>query len=115
MASDKAALQASILPLFLFDVLISDLKDVTECTLIKFAVDNKLAGPINILKGRVTTQSKPDRLEGWASLVNFKEESDCDPHHSCKAAEPQGWLLHSLTGERFLLCAIPHAFNEDQD
>ena len=95
MASDKPALQGSILELVLSNVLISDLKEVTECTLIKFAVDTVLGGPVNMLRGRATIQRELDRLEGWANLVKFKEElldspeeSDCDPHRSCKAAEP---------------------------
>lgn len=62
MASDKVALQASVLPLFLFDVLISDLKDVTECTLIKFAVDKKLAGPINISRAGLPLRASQT---GW--------------------------------------------------
>lgn len=97
MASDKPELHGSILELVLFNVLISDLKEVIECTLIKFAVDTKLGGPVNILKGSATIQRELDRLEEWANLVKFKEElldspeeSDCDPHHSCRAAEPQG-------------------------
>ena len=44
MASDKTALQGSVLELVLFNDLISDLKEVTECTLVKFAIDAKRGG-----------------------------------------------------------------------
>lgn len=123
MASDKTALQGSILERVLFNDLISDLKEVTECTLIKFAIDAKLGGgPVSMLKGRATIQRELGRLEGWANLVKFKEElldspeeSDCDPHNSCRAAEPQGWLCPSSKAEKPLLCALPHTRNENQD
>lgn len=120
MASDKTALQGSILELVLFNDLISDLKEVTECTLIKFAIDAKLGGG-PMLKGRATIQRELGRLEGWANLVKFKElldspeESDCDPHNSCRAAEPQGWLCPFSKAEKTLLCALPHTRNENQD
>lgn len=106
-ASDKPALKGSIVEPVLFNVLISDVEEVRGCALIKFAVDTKLGGAANMLKGRATIQRELDRLEGSASLVKFREEllnspeeSDCDPRCSCRAAEPQGWLFPSSTGER---------------
>lgn len=103
--------------LVLLNDLISDLKEVTECTLVKFAIDAKLGGgPVNMLKGRATIQRELGRLEGWANLVKFNEElldfpeeSDCDPHNSCRAAEPQGWLSPSSTGGKTsALCPSTH-------
>ena len=59
--------QGSLLGPVVLKTVISDLKKVTECTLIKFADDTKLGGPADTLKGKATIQSDLDRLEGWAT------------------------------------------------
>ena len=46
----------SILEPVLFNGFVSDLEELEECALIKFADDTKLGGPVNILRGRAAIQ-----------------------------------------------------------
>jgi len=39
------------------------MKEMTECTLAKFAGDTKSRGPVNMLKSRAAIQRDLDRLE----------------------------------------------------
>jgi len=51
----------------------------------------------------------------FKELLDSPEERNCDPHCSCRAAEPQGWFFPSSTGHTPLICALPHARNDNQD
>ena len=59
----SGASQVSVRGPVLFDIFISDMKEMTECSLLKFAGDTKLRGPVNMLKGRAAIQRDLDRLE----------------------------------------------------
>lgn len=50
------------LPLTTF---IGDLEKSSECTVVKFADDAVLGGPVDRLKDGAAIQSDPDRLEEW--------------------------------------------------
>lgn len=64
--------QGSILGPVLLNIFISDLEEVMECTLFKFADDTKLQGPADMLKGRPAIQRDPGGLENWADR-SFKD------------------------------------------
>ena len=65
-------LQGSILAPVLLNSFISDLEDVMECTLFKFADDTKLQVPADMLDSRPAIQRDPGGLEKWADR-NFKD------------------------------------------
>ena len=57
------ASQVSVLAPVLFDISISDMKEMTECPLVKFAGDTKSRGPVNMLNKRAAIQKDLARLE----------------------------------------------------
>ncbi|GAB0183354.1 cAMP-dependent protein kinase inhibitor alpha [Grus japonensis] len=95
--------QGSALEPALFNIFVGDMDSGIECTLSKFANNNKLCGVVNMLEGRDAIQRDLDRLERWAraNLMKFNK-AKCkvlhlgrgNPKHSYRLGEE--WSESSL-------------------
>jgi len=67
--------QGSVLGLTLFNILVSHMASVSECTLGKFADDTKLCGVVNTPEEWDAIQRDLDRLVRWAhvNLMKFNK------------------------------------------
>lgn len=66
--------QGSVLGPGLFNIFVSDIDNVIECNLSKFANDTKLSGVVNMLERRDVIQRELDMPErsADANLMKFK-------------------------------------------
>lgn len=67
--------QGSVLGPGLFNIFVSDIDNVIECNLSKFANDTKLSGVVNMLERRDVIQRDLDRTKRWvcADLMKFNK------------------------------------------
>ena len=86
--------QGSILGPVLFNIFINDLDAGVECTISKFADDNKLGGAVDFLEGKEALQKDLEQLEHWEMIngTNFNK-SKCQILH----------LGQSNTGHKYKL------------
>lgn len=73
MLVTTGAPHGSILSPVLFKISISDVEEVSKCTLIKCAGDSELGESVNVLESRAATQRDLDGQEEWANrdLLKF--------------------------------------------
>ncbi|PKU42315.1 rna-directed dna polymerase from mobile element jockey-like [Limosa lapponica baueri] len=74
--------QRSILVPVQFNIFINDLDAGVECTIIKFADENKLGCAVHSLEGQEALQRDLERLEHWATINDIKYNKN-----KC-------WILH---------------------
>jgi len=91
--------QESILGLVLFNIFINDLHSKTECTLSKFADDNKLSGAADTPEGQGAIQSDLDKLKKWVcvNLMRFNKAKSEVLHLGQGNPRYRYWWMKSWT------------------
>jgi len=62
--------RGSVLGLVLFNIFVSNMKSVIECTLRKSSRDTKLCGVVDTLERKDAIQKDLDRLQRWACATS---------------------------------------------